>query len=80
MAYKRQMRWEPGATLVACSICGFPFVFPGELVYADDKQFYCLRKCWKGKTVLADQREQAAAKSALGAEAPPLSGPKPSWR
>lgn len=68
--------------MFSCSQCGFPYRFPGEMVYADDKQFYCLRTCWLGKTVLTDTRERAAASAAHhpDQQAPALLGPKPGWR
>jgi len=79
--YKRECKWEPGAALITCASCGFPFRFPGELHYADNKKFYCLRACWDGKTHEQDQREQAAARQRpADTIAAPIPGGKPTWR
>lgn len=81
MSYKRPMRWEPGQTLIACDICGFPYLFPSEMVRADDKRLYCLRTCWLGKTALGDARERAAAaRLRREQEYPRVTGTTPSWR
>lgn len=80
MSYRRRSRYAEGETLIACSICGFPYLFPSELTYADDKLFYCNRTCWLGKTKAQDERERAASKGRKDDDNPPLRGPKPSWR
>lgn len=80
MAYKRTPHYEMGQSLMACSICGFPYLFPNELVYADDKLFYCTRTCWLGKTVLTDTRERTYSNRRRDNDNPPILGIKPSWR
>jgi hypothetical protein len=80
MAYKRTPRYAPGQALMACSICGFPYLFPEELVFADDKLFYCLRTCWLGQTALTDTRERSYSNRRRDNDNPPIRGIRPSWR
>lgn len=81
MAWKRPITWEPGETLIACTLCGFPRKFPSELWYGPDGKYYCDRhEEWRlRKTVLDDSRERAAWRPPVE-EVPQLIGPKPSWR
>ena len=79
MAYKRALRFEEGQTLFACSICGFPYLFPMEMVHGDDGLFYCTRTCWKGETVTGHNRRRAGWHPPPDNERPPVFGRKPSW-
>lgn len=82
MAYRRPVRYEPGETLIACSICGFPRLYPSELRRLDDRLFYCDRhvEYHSGKTALTDQRETAQEQRKRDTETIRLNGPVPSWR
>lgn len=80
MSYSRPVRYEEGQTLIACSICGFPYLFPSEMRYRDDRTFRCLRTCNDAETKLANDRKQTASMKRRDQVMPPLTGPKPSWR
>ncbi len=45
MAYTRPLGAEDGTVLFACSICGIPYRYPGELRYCSDRLFRCERTC-----------------------------------
>lgn len=79
MAYARAIRFEPGETLIACSICGFPYLFPSELTYCDDQLFRCKRTCIE-ETLKSNQRQQVESQRRKDQLIPPLSGPRPTWR
>jgi len=79
VAYARAIRFEPGETLIACSICGFPYLFPSEMTYGDDQLFRCHRTCIEA-TRKSDLQEQVASQRRKDQIIPPLSGPRPTWR
>ena len=78
MAYKRTPRYEPGQALMACSVCGFTYLFPSELRYCDDRLFRCTRTCLE-ETRLAEERKRTASHRRQDNDNPPLIGVKPSW-
>lgn len=79
MSYTRPLGWNEGETMFACSICGFPFRFPSELVYADDRLFYCTRHCWLGETVSGHFRKLPHLHPRRDEQRPPVMGGMPSW-
>ena len=79
MSYKRAIRFEGGETLIACSICGFPYLFPSELSYCDDRLFRCKRTCME-QTKRANDRQQVQSQKRRDNEAPLVGGAGPGWR
>ena len=79
MSYARSVRFEGGETLIACSICGFPYLFPSEMSYCDDKLFRCHRTC-NEETRTSNLRQQVESQRRKDQIAPPLTGPRPTWR
>lgn len=81
MSYQRPTTFVEGETLIACGCCGFPYLFPSELVYTDERTFRCKRTCVDPETVTAhNMRRSAWAKRTPDQVVPQLTGPKPSWR
>ena len=79
--YRRPVAFTGGETLIACSVCGFPYLFPSELAYTDEKTFRCRRTCLDDETKLThERRRQGYANRGTDQIAPLLSGPRPSWR
>ena len=79
--YRRPVAFTGGETLIACSVCGFPYLFPSELAYTDERTFRCLRTCLDDETLLTHNRRRAGyAQRHADQINPLLSGPKPSWR
>lgn len=80
--YRRPVTFVEGETLIACSVCGFPYLWPSELAYTDERTFRCYRTCLDDETKLTHERRRAA----WAASHPPdqitpfLTGPKPSFR
>lgn len=81
MAYSRPLGAEDGTVLMACSICGNSFRFPGELRYCSDRLFRCNMFCTETENREDYDRKQAAARAALKDEVtPPFPvGVKPGW-
>jgi hypothetical protein len=81
VSYKRPVRFAEGETLIACSSCGFPYLFPSELTYTDERTFVCNRTCLDDETVTTHNKRLANAhKRKPDNEVPRLTGGKPSWR
>ena len=80
MAYRRPIKFAEGETLMACSLCGFSYLYPSELRYCDDKLFRCNRTCWDGETPKSWEERSQAARRRVDNDTPPLAGPKPGWR
>ncbi len=79
--YRRAVAFTEGETLFACSVCGFPYLFPSELTYTAERTFRCKRTCLDNETKLeSDQRHAAFMSRPADQTVPLLSGPKPSWR
>lgn len=77
MSYTRPQDYFPGQVLMACSICGGPYLFPDELVRGPDMLFRCKRTC-NELTVL--ERDKTIANSHKRREMPPPKfGVAPSW-
>ena len=79
MAYSRPLGHVEGNTMCACDVCGMPYRFPDELVYADDKRFYCKRTCWLGETVDGHFRRVAQLKPRQDDPRPPVMGRTPDY-
>lgn len=80
--HKRAMRWEPGQTLIGCSICGFPVLWPSECKRLDDGHFYCFRhvEYETGVTALADSKRTSEAMKRHDSDLPVIPAPRVSWR
>ena len=80
MSYKRPVEFADGETLLACTVCGFPYLYPSQLVLADDRKVYCTRTCWLGETVQGHNARRAGWSPPADNDAPAPVGSKPSWR
>lgn len=81
MSYARPVRFVGGETLIACSICGFPYLFPSEMTYTDERTFRCNRTCLDDETILSHDRRRAGyAKRRPDRITPLLTGQGPDWR
>lgn len=81
MSYKRPVVFVEGETLIACSCCGFPYLFPSEMVYTDERTFRCKRTCLDPETVTAhNTRRSTWSRRPADRVTPLLTGQKPSWR
>lgn len=82
--YSRTPHYEEGQALVACSICGMEYLYPRELVYANDRNFYCTRTCWhpewQSKTKLDDSLTRATGNRRRDNDQINVPGKKASWR
>lgn len=79
--YRRPVVFAEGETLIACSVCGFPYLFPSELTYTDEHTFRCNRTCLDDETVTTHNRRRSAwANRPPDQITPFLTGPKPSFR
>lgn len=79
--YRRPVTFVEGETLIACAVCGFPYLFPSELAYTDERTFRCKRTCLDDETKLThDKRRAAWAQRKPDQVTPPLNGTTPSWR
>lgn len=79
---RRQLRWVPGETMIACSICGLPCLFPSESRRLSDANFYCYRhvEYRTGECALDNDRRTAEAMKRRDTDMPALPAPRPSWR
>lgn len=79
--YRRPVEFTGGETLIACSVCGFPYLFPSEMAYTDERTFRCRRTCLDDETLLTHSRRRENYAHRKPDQINPLiSGNKPSWR
>jgi hypothetical protein len=79
--YRRPVTYAEGETIIACSICGFPYLFPSEMTYTDERTFRCNRTCLDNETITAHNRRRSGyATRGPDSTAPLIAGLKPSWR
>lgn len=71
MSYERSPEYHDGQVKMACSVCGFPYVFPSELVRCDDKLLRCKRTCME-ETALSRDRKIAASHHRREIQPPPF--------
>lgn len=79
--YRRPVAFTGGETLIACSVCGFPYLFPSELAYTDERTFRCRRTCLDEETVLTHNKRRESYSHRQPDQIKPLiTGTKPGWR
>lgn len=71
MSYERVADYVEGQVKMACGICGFPYMFPSELILCDDKLLRCKRTCME-ETRLSRDRKIAASRKRKEMSPPPL--------